>query len=371
MDNFFPAIQLIGAVTFGILALMLIMSRRYKSPHYYIYRRSEHLLVISQALLSVHFIIQFCTGWRLTNPDRAIFVNMIFFPLTGMLMLFALLNLLRKGDISRPEKLWGLWGYLCMTILLVFGGFNRQILPIIETFNSFGYTIMFSIYSLLVYKEYKNAAVRMDNYFSNDTTSSIRWIVAICLGLAVCVLCIPFAILSNNGFLKLVTMISFVIIIVFVNRFIFFGYDVLKMIDHYFEVVEADSMERQQAEKSAHKPTEGKKEDMVERAIQSALHKWQLTGAYTNPDLTIEDVVKQTGMRRASIANYLNGTLGLSFRSWLTTIRIDEAKRLMLQHPDYSHETIAEMSGFSSRTYFLKVFKDKEGLTPGEWLKAQ
>ena len=52
----------------------------------------------------------------------------------------------------------------------------------------------------------------------------------------------------------------------------------------------------------------------------------------------------------------------------MTSLRIDEAKRVIVSHPDWSNESVAEHCGFSDRTYFQKKFKEKTGMTPADYM---
>jgi len=56
-----------------------------------------------------------------------------------------------------------------------------------------------------------------------------------------------------------------------------------------------------------------------------------------------------------------------SFWDWLSDLRIEEAKRIISEHPDWTNEAIAEACGFNDRSAFQKKFKQKTGLTPAEW----
>ena len=59
----------------------------------------------------------------------------------------------------------------------------------------------------------------------------------------------------------------------------------------------------------------------------------------------------------------------LKFNEWLSDLRIEEAKRIIRQCPDWTNETIADACGFTDRIAFQKKFKQKTGLTPTEWLE--
>lgn len=62
---------------------------------------------------------------------------------------------------------------------------------------------------------------------------------------------------------------------------------------------------------------------------------------------------------------------GSTFRVWLSNIRIEEAKQMLLTNSDYSIEAVAESCGFSSRSWMQEKFKASTGMTPAEWREAK
>lgn len=358
MDNFFPYAQFGGCVTFFVLSAMLVLSRTHNTKHKHIYRRSRFMLIMSQVILALQFLIQFNMGWRESDPEVAVLCNMILFPLTGMLMMWSLFFIFNMGEVSHKAIFWSMWIYLAITGMLLIAYWNRNILFPAECLAAIFYTMMFGVIGYNIYKDFQNVRRGMDNYFSQDTTSHTEWLGGTIMALVFVALFVPFAVLSNSIFLKFVTLANFCTIFFYVNRFIYYGYDIQMIIERHFEMAEADILPAEEPKKSHH-------------GVENALNAWVEKKAFTEPEITIEDLVKQTGFRRSTLATYINNTLGMSFRSWLNSIRINEAKRIMTENPEYSHETIAELSGFSSRTYFLKVFKDKEGITPGDWLDKE
>ena len=57
---------------------------------------------------------------------------------------------------------------------------------------------------------------------------------------------------------------------------------------------------------------------------------------------------------------------GCSVMSYLTALRIEEAKQMLAEH-NYSLNEIAEKTGFGSVHYFSSVFKKHTGKTPKEF----
>lgn len=52
---------------------------------------------------------------------------------------------------------------------------------------------------------------------------------------------------------------------------------------------------------------------------------------------------------------------------YLNQQRVNKAKSLLIRR-DMTMKEIIEQSGFRSYTYFFKIFKESEGLTPSEFM---
>ena len=60
----------------------------------------------------------------------------------------------------------------------------------------------------------------------------------------------------------------------------------------------------------------------------------------------------------------------LTFREWITSLRLEYAKNILKEHPEINIQKLAESSGFLSHSNFIKLFSEKEGCTPAKWKKS-
>ncbi|MGE0045326.1 MAG: helix-turn-helix transcriptional regulator [Hyphomonadaceae bacterium] len=91
--------------------------------------------------------------------------------------------------------------------------------------------------------------------------------------------------------------------------------------------------------------------------------------AYLDPDLSLQKAAALAGLKPAELSAHLNAERGLTFRTYVNRLRIEEAKRL-LRAPEEARtsiEAIAAMSGFRSRSSFYAAFNDIAGMTPQEF----
>ena len=84
---------------------------------------------------------------------------------------------------------------------------------------------------------------------------------------------------------------------------------------------------------------------------------------YSNPDITIDDLVKQTGMTKNHVRKIFNDLCGESISQYLSNYRFDKAKELLIQ-TDYPAVKISEMVGIANTNYFYVSFKKFAGKSP-------
>lgn len=80
------------------------------------------------------------------------------------------------------------------------------------------------------------------------------------------------------------------------------------------------------------------------------------------------DLRRVLPMNRTYLSQFIKAEFDCTFYQFVTNYRIEEAKRLMRENPDWKVQQIADLCGFSSATVFGRIFARETGLTPTEWL---
>ena len=88
---------------------------------------------------------------------------------------------------------------------------------------------------------------------------------------------------------------------------------------------------------------------------------------YLNPEFRLLDLRQILPLNRTYLSQLINTEYGCNFYQFVTKYRIDEAKRLMTEHPDMKLQDVAEQSGFSSPVVFSRIFARETGMSPREW----
>jgi AraC-like DNA-binding protein len=103
----------------------------------------------------------------------------------------------------------------------------------------------------------------------------------------------------------------------------------------------------------------GKRPRIVRQAIE------YIETYYAHP-LNLDEVAKAAAVSRFYLSRLFREKTGFSFRQYLNFVRIQEAKRL-LRDEDTSIVDIYDAVGFNSSSYFAKVFREQENVTPSEY----
>lgn len=84
-------------------------------------------------------------------------------------------------------------------------------------------------------------------------------------------------------------------------------------------------------------------------------------------DISLEYIAELNHISVPYLSKKLKQSLNMTFKEYLTTLRIDEAKKLLCENADMSIQEVAEKSGFYSNSAFTRSFKNTTGLSPREY----
>ena len=103
-------------------------------------------------------------------------------------------------------------------------------------------------------------------------------------------------------------------------------------------------------------------------ADRSAFEQWmEAEKPYTNPAFQLMDVRAVLPKNRTYLSQFINTAYGCSFFHLVNRYRIEEAQRLMSEHPNMKLSDVAARCGFSSPAVFSRTFARETGVSPREW----
>jgi len=84
-------------------------------------------------------------------------------------------------------------------------------------------------------------------------------------------------------------------------------------------------------------------------------------------DLTLQSLAEKMNLTPQHLSSIFKKTVGLSLFEYITMIRIQKSKELLLIERNRQIKEIADMVGFNSVSYFCSVFKKHVRMTPNEF----
>ena len=121
------------------------------------------------------------------------------------------------------------------------------------------------------------------------------------------------------------------------------------------------------ADKTESSPVVHETRHSKEAKLEQRINEWKEEKLYLTDQITINDIAERLGTDRRYLSRFINERYGINFSRWISEMRIDEAKLLMEQKPDEGLEWVALQTGFSSLSYFSKVFSQVVGVSPKKW----
>jgi AraC-like DNA-binding protein len=88
---------------------------------------------------------------------------------------------------------------------------------------------------------------------------------------------------------------------------------------------------------------------------------------YLIQGVNIEDMALHLKIGRTTLSTFINNEEGMNFNQWINSLRIEEAKNLLANYPEYSLTQISELVGYSEPSNFSRQFKLFTNESPSIW----
>lgn len=112
---------------------------------------------------------------------------------------------------------------------------------------------------------------------------------------------------------------------------------------------------------------ENKKSDKLEQVVN--IINQRIESDYANPAISVEMLADEVGMSTAYICRVYKQYTSNTINEMLLHTRMEKARQLLTESST-SINTIAEMVGFTSSSYFYRAFKKVNGVTPNEYRRT-
>lgn len=377
LEKYFSSLVLCAGAVYLTLSIILLHFKVPGTPNYAPYRVAKKLLALTFGVVCINiyfWVFNFHNDWN-TPSALVSCVDIILYYLIGILFSYSFSILLDRKYLNKRRYLidFGKWA-ACSVIAIIaitdaMQPYSQWILLI-----SLGFLLEFFLGFFFHFrKTYARSGELLDNYFASDKRHFINWIkrsiiLIYILGL-LAILTINMGAIMNWLFQVYIISLNIYITISFINYASEYGN--LQQADE--EITERDV---EHEEDSVHpitteQETLNKKQiENIEELLKPRVMAWIGTKKYINEQFNIEDLAKLLGTNKYYLSRFIKENYQMNFSTWIASLRIEEAKKMMTDDPKIKLEEVALSVGFSSLSYFSKVFSRLEGTTPSLWLRA-
>ena len=336
------------------------------------YLRSRQIMGIAMLLLSANYSVHFFFGIRFKNADSAILMNMSTYFLCYSLFSSALIMLLDRFYITKRR----VWTHIILWIIFsTLSGVVLFLLPsgIMQKFSLFALAAWLVVFGVVLARRviiaYRRAIRIFNETQADDIGAYIKWLSiftywALIFGVGCGLLTfLP----DEYVFIWILSSIPF-------YSYLFYSYQNYLL---FYEQVENAFEQDIQSEEELLTNSETEYEIVSEKEFPRSytefierVDNWIKTDGYVQQGLTIKELSKILYTNRTYLSAYIKTTYKMTFREWITRLRLEYAENILKEHPEINIQKLAESSGFLSQSNFIKLFSEKEGCTPAKWKKS-
>ena len=347
------------------------------------YERSRWMIVAAMIGLAIQYIIQMAFGFRATHDDLGAVVNILVYTPCFSLVSIGIYNI--ETTRANLRKMILVCGGIYAAIIVVFsvGISLHHSLYIREglylMLALFCVSVFYCIYMII--QEMIRRRNMLETMAATDMLPYVRYSRASVIILWIAVLALPVAIFSTT-LLYIVGPLALLAILFFNVTFIALGSSYVPTEELLYKEAEKNKLARTGYIKSGGAISRFSKQNNISETrteslqqlseerrlkIQSSLDGWCANLGYKDSTVNMLTLSRTLGISKDNLSAFFDQCMNSTFRIWLSEIRFNAAKRMMLDYPDYSNDIISAECGFSARTYLYRIFKEKEGCTPTEW----
>ena len=335
------------------------------------YLRSRQMMGIAMLLLSANYSVHFFFGIRFKNVNSSILMNMSTYFLCYSLFSSALIMLLDRFYITKRR----VWTHIILWIIFsTLSGVVLFLLPsgIMQKISLFALAVWLIAFGVVLARRvivaYRRAIRIFNETQADDIGAYIEWLSIFTY----------WAVIFGVG-CGLLTFLPDRYVYIWVLSSIPFYCYLFHCYQNYllfYEQVENAFEQDIQSEEEL-LTNSGIEPEMVSEEVPESytefiekVDNWIKTDGYVQQGLTIKELSKILYTNRTYLSAYIKTTYKMTFREWITSLRLEYAKNILKEHPEINIQKLAESSGFLSQSNFIKLFSEKEGCTPAKWKKS-
>ena len=326
------------------------------------YERSRWMIVAALIGLAIQYVLQMTFGFRAMHDNLGAVINILLYTPCFSLISIGIYNIettranLRKMILMCSGIYAAIIVVFCVGISLHHSLYIREGLYLMLTL--FCVSVFYCIYMII--QEMIRRKNMLETMAATDLLPYVRYSRASVIILWLAVLAMPVAIFSTT--LLYIYIVGPAVLL----ALLFFNLTFIALGSSYIPTEELldkeEENQRSREKKTLHQLSEERR-----NFIQNSLDQWCMDLGYKDCNVNMLTLSRTLCISKNELSLFFDQCLHSNFRIWLSEIRLNAAKKMMLEYPDYSNDIISAECGFSCRTHLYRIFKTKEDCSPTEW----
>ena len=389
LERNFTYLVTMTSIIYCILGLVLIFFKSPKSDVYAPYRKSKWMLAAGMWMTSINIWIWLATFtglWTRENEWVTSFDTILFY-LIGVCYTFSFGSLTDYTYISRHRCMitaikFGVTASITLIAMIDALAAYRQFLLIVALL---GIIELCARHLIFFNRSYLQRNELIANYFSSDKKSDIRWLY---ISHWLLYILLAFGVVSITSGAVINWLLQFYVVAVNVYitvNFINYAkeYETLRLATTeemiaVMDKTQSNNLGHVERKKKEEEEAEGEEVTTTSRTkktykedfrniLRPRIAVWVKAKAYTHEQFTLEELASRLYTNKTYLSTFIKDEYDMNFSGWVASLRIDEAKRIMMKEPEKRLQEVAFECGFSSLAYFSSVFSKSEGISPSAW----
>ena len=371
---------MIGVATSFVLGFLLLLIKVPNTEYSLKIAKTKNTIAVCFIICSI--LMYSCLRFSGT-PDYDKFSSLMMFTVTAIssaILSFALINVLDDRTLN-DDKFYlnvGLVAVLSVVMVKAFW-WENQTWRAVVFFTGVALFLFQCISHILVFNRvYRESVRKIEQYYDEEEDhrlKSIRFCYAIMMLTQMFILVYM---LLPSGIMKVYILWYSLYLLYFSANFISFlgshkllldafAYKTLSGQDLLQKIAANRSRKGKKGVMKVDESQVGEFTDVEFKKLEKSLERWVSDKSYREYDKSRDDIVRELGTTKEMLHLYFATVKGKDFKTWRTELRIEEAKKLLLEKRDVSVNIIGEVSGFSDRSNFHRQFGKIVGCSPKQW----
>jgi AraC-like DNA-binding protein len=376
------AVQLIVGVGSTILAALLMLIKIPQSDY------SSKLINSKLAIVVSFLICSFMMYFTVSQYDKPDIWDWDMFTMLSIYIVvhfstsiisYSMISLLKAGDHRHRMFVPGLFVSAIIAIMLLsaFRSGNMTYFWFMCIIALTAFLIQSVTYIVHFDKAYKHSLKELENYYDEDESHKIKWVkfcyvISMLTNIFILVYICFYCFLDYKMTIASLYTIWYLIYMLYMtsNFISFLGSHKLVLDAFAHRVLSGQDIIKRREERKVFKvsnPDEISLNEKETAKLEHALQKWVDEKNYRKYDMSREEIAAQLKTSKEFLHHYFLNHMGMDFKTWRTQLRIEEAKKMLLEDKKISTNLVGEMCGFSDRSNFHRQFVKIVGCSPREW----